>query len=211
MFELEYKITENDIKSVNRGIMWKYFIPYLAVSLLGLAAGISAVILRPRTDLLVLGIILIVLGALLLACAVLLAVAPKNFFASAVFASDETVRRVSIDGDGITVKTDGSSDIVFRRGEIVKVTRCAVGLLAYVGKDAALIIKDAFTDSHTLAELYGFLRPSGSTGATASERSEAEASADASADASAVESKAVDDEADAVKNAENADEADAEN
>ncbi|MCM1367774.1 MAG: hypothetical protein NC184_03070 [Roseburia sp.] len=158
MFELEYKITESDIKSVNKGIMLKYFFPYLAVSLLGLAAGLTAVILRPRVDLLVLGIILIVLGAMLLVCALLLAIAPKNFFASAVFASDETVRKVAIDGDGITVKTDGASDIVFRKGEINRVAKCRTGLLAYVGKDTALIIKDAFTDGHNLTELGEFLK-----------------------------------------------------
>lgn len=158
MFELKYKITDGDIKAVNKKVMWKYFIPYLSVSLLGLAVGIAATVLRPRVDLLVLGIILIVLGSLLLACSILLAIAPKTFVVSALLTSDDVERTVKIDGNGITVQTENQTDIIFASGEISKLVKYNNGLLAYVGKERVLLIKDAFTDQHTVDELYEFLK-----------------------------------------------------
>ena len=63
MFTLKYKITNDDMKRINTRIMRMYFALYFTVSLLGLGAGIAATIMRPRTEILVFGIILIVLGA----------------------------------------------------------------------------------------------------------------------------------------------------
>ena len=66
MFTLKYKITNDDMKRINTRIMRMYFALYFTVSLLGVGAGIAATIMRPRTEILVFGIILIVLGAILL-------------------------------------------------------------------------------------------------------------------------------------------------
>ena len=160
MFTLKYKITNDDMKKVNAGIMWKYFALYTVVALLGLGAGIAATILRPRTEMLVFGIILIVLGAILLACSILLTVAPKTFVASALPTDAERERELSIDKDGITVHTDGSSDIYFRTGEIYKIKQNKAGLLLYIGRERVLVVKDAITSGQTISELAAFLKAS---------------------------------------------------
>ena len=158
MFRLKYKKPKDDVKKVNTGIMWKYFALYTVVALFGLGAGIAATILRPRTELLVFGIILIVLGAILLGCSILLTVSPKTFVASALLPDDETERELSVDKDGITVRTEGHSDIYFRMGEISKVKTTKAGLLLYIGREQVLIVKDAVTSGQTLAELGAFLK-----------------------------------------------------
>lgn len=158
MFELKYKITDADMTAVNKRIMRSYFIPYLTVSLVGLAAGITATVLRPRTDLLVLGIILIVLGALLLGCTALLAIAPKTFAVSALATSDELERTVKISDGGIAVDTDGQSETEFRYGEISCVKNRKNYLLCYVEKDAVVLIKDAVVCGGSLEDLYLFLK-----------------------------------------------------
>ena len=48
VFELKYRITDDDLKRINKSVMWKYFLMYLAVSLVGLAVGVVATVLRPR-------------------------------------------------------------------------------------------------------------------------------------------------------------------
>ena len=158
MFTLKYKITKDDVKKVNTGIMWKYFALYSVVALLGLGAGIAATILRPRTEMLVFGIILIVLGAVLLGCSILLTVSPKTFVASALLPDDEIERELNVDKYGITVHTDGHSDIYFRIGEISKVKTAKTGLLLYIGREQVLIVKDAVTSGQTITELGAFLK-----------------------------------------------------
>ena len=120
MFELKYKITDDDMKTVNKSIMWQYFIPYVIVAVLGLAAGIAAVVLNVRTDIFVLGIVLIVLGAILMCCTVLLLVAPKNFVASALVPSDTVERTVKIGADRIDIETPDKENIEIGYGEITK-------------------------------------------------------------------------------------------
>ncbi len=157
MFELSYKITESDMKAVNKSLMWRYFIPYLVVSLLGIAAGIVATVLQLRTEIFVLGIVLIVLGSILLGCTVLLAIAPKNFAASALIPSEEVTRTLKIDDGGLTVVTEGSSDIEIRFSEITKLKNKKSYLLAYLGSEMVLLIKDAVTSGGSLEDVYSFL------------------------------------------------------
>ncbi len=157
MFELKYKITQADVKSVNMSVMWMYFIPYLIASLVGIAVGITATVLRPRTEMLVLGIILIVLGAILLGCAILLAVAPKNFVVSALLPDENEERDVKFTEDNITVSTDGKSDIVIDYFELTKLKHKKTYILAYIGKEQVLILKDAVVSGQTLEELFAFI------------------------------------------------------
>lgn len=158
MFELKYKITDGDMKAVNKCIMWQFFIPYVIVSLLGLAAGVTAVVLQPKNELFVLGIILIVLAAILLICAVLMAIAPKNFVVSALLTSDDTERVLEIGESGVTVKTPEQSDINVGYAEILKVRDKKTYALLYVGKDAVILLKDAVTSGGTFAELVEALK-----------------------------------------------------
>ncbi len=158
MFELKYKITDGDMKAVNKRIMWQFFIPYVIVSLLGLAAGVTAVVLQPKNELFVLGIILIVLAAILLVCAVLMAIAPKNFVVSALLTSDDTERVLEIGESGVTVKTPEQSDINVGYAEILKVRDKKTYALLYVGKDTVILLKDAVTSGGTFAELVEALK-----------------------------------------------------
>lgn len=189
MFELEYTITDDDLKKVNKHVMWSYFIPYLAVALLGIGAGIAATVIRPSTSIFVLGIILIVLGAVLLACTIMLAVAPKSFVLSALETSDEVKRAVKISDSGITVSTDGQSDIRFGYGGILKakLMRKAAILVLYVDKDAVLIVKDGTDGNGSVDEIYAFvaakLKSDRAVSDTSSVESVSNDSADASADA----------------------------
>lgn len=156
MFELKYKITDADMKAVNKGMMWRYFIIYAAVALLGIGAGIAAITAIDRTEMFVLGIILIVLASILLVCAILMAIAPKNFVASALLTGD-TERTLSINDDGITVKTPEQSDITIGYFEITKVKDKKTHALLYVGKDVVLLVKDAIVSGGTFPELVELL------------------------------------------------------
>lgn len=158
MFELKYKITDGDLLKVNKRVMWSYFIPYLAVALLGIGAGVAATVVRPSTSIFVLGIILIVLGAVLLACTVMLAIAPKSFVASALETSDSIDRNVKFTDTGVTVSTDGQSDITFGYGCMLKARRIGkTGLLTlYVDKDVVLVVKDT-ESSASIDEVYEYV------------------------------------------------------
>ncbi len=157
MFELKYKITDADVKAVNAKSALRYFVSYLVVALAGVAIGVTAIVLRHSTALFVMGILLTVMGAFLLVCSVLLMLSPKNFAASALVTGDDIERCVRVDADGITVTSDAqNSDIVFEYSEITKV-RMSGAIVAHIGKDRILIVKDAITSGGTLAELYAFL------------------------------------------------------
>ena len=155
MFELKYKITDADMKKVNQSIMWQYFVPYLIVALLGIGAGVAAVILNIRTDVLVLGIVLLVLGAILLVCSVLLLIAPKNFVVSALVVSDSIYRTVKIGNERIDIETPGQENIELAYGEITKLKNKKSYLLAYVGKDIVLVLKDS--SESKLNDVYNFM------------------------------------------------------
>ena len=71
MFRLNYKITDGDIKAVNKKFMLFYFVLYLAVAVVGLTVGVIAVVLDPSKLMFVLGIILLVLGGILLLCSIM--------------------------------------------------------------------------------------------------------------------------------------------
>lgn len=170
MFELKYKLNDADVKAVNKRMMWTYFLPYMIVSLLGIAAGIAATVLRPRVEILVLGIILLVLAAVLCCCSVLLLIAPKNFVASALMTSDEVEREVTVDDNGVTVKTPDQSDIKLSFSEIYAVKNKKTYLLLYVGKDSVIIVKDAITSGQSLEQLFGFIKGKLDAVKTASDR-----------------------------------------
>ncbi len=158
MFELNYKITQADVKKVNMSVMWMYFIPYMIASLVGIAVGITATVLRPRVEMLVLGIILIVLGAILLGCAILLVIAPKNFVVSALLPDEDIERHIKLTEENITVSTDGKADIIIDYYELTKLKLKKTYILAYIGKEQVLIIKDAILSGQTLSELFGFIK-----------------------------------------------------
>ncbi len=179
MFELKYKITDADMKAVNKSIMWMYFIPYVVVSLLGIGAGIAAIVLNIRTDIFVLGIVLTVLGAILLVCTILLAIAPKNFVASALATSDDVERTVKIGDDQIVIETPDHENIELSYGEITKLKNKKSYLLAYIGRDIVMIIKDAVVSGGTLEDAYNFISakmqntaPAASAPAPAEDKSE---------------------------------------
>lgn len=157
VFELKYRITDDDLKRINKSVMWKYFLMYLAVSLVGLAVGVVATVLRPRTEILVFGIILIVLGAILLVFSLLLAIAPRNFISSALMPSDVIERSVRFDDGGITISTATQNNITVGYDEIVRIKDKKSYLLLFIDKDIALIVKDKLTSGQTLAELYAYL------------------------------------------------------
>ncbi len=158
MFELKYKITDADVKAVNAKSALRYFVSYMVVALAGVAIGVTAIVLRHSTALFVMGILLTVMGAFLLVCSVLLMLSPKNFAASALVTGDDIERCVRIDADGITVTSDAqNSDIVFEYSEITKARMSGGAIVAHIGRDRILIIKDAITSGGTLAELFAFL------------------------------------------------------
>lgn len=157
MFTFKYKITDADMKAVNKRLMWSYFIPYLAVSLVGLGAGIAATILRPRTEIMVFGILLIVLSAILFGCSMLLLLAPKNFVASALLTSVDTERTVTI-GDGIVIATEEQKDIELSLSEFIRFKNHKTYILAYLDKNRVLLIKDAEQNGKTLAEVFEHLK-----------------------------------------------------
>lgn len=159
MFELKYKITAGDMKAVNKKILIFYFALYLAVSVIGIAIGIVAVVLRPQTLMLVLGIILLALGAVLFACSLMLLIAPKNFVACAVEPSDEDID-VKIDDMAITVNNDVNIPL-----EQVSKVKAQDGMLVLtVGKNLVFIVKDAIISGQTfealtktLSEAHGYV------------------------------------------------------
>ncbi|MCH5161590.1 MAG: hypothetical protein J1G04_06125 [Clostridiales bacterium] len=218
MYELKYKITQADVKSVNKSIMWAYFIPYLAAALVGIGVGIAATVLRPRTEMLVMGIILIVLGVILLACAILLLIAPKNFVASALLPSDDIDRTVKFSDDNITVSTEDKADIIIDYFELNKIKCKNTCIVAYLGKEQILIIKDAFTSAGNLQELFEFIKgrmtkivPSAPAQNTAVAENAEEAKSEDADVLSDNEKTKVEDDEPTADNVENAEEAVAEN
>lgn len=157
MFNFEYKITDGDVKSVNKSLMWSCFVPYIIVALVGIAAGVIAVVFNPRTEIFVFGILLLVFGGILVACCVLMLIAPSNFVASALMESDELNRHVVIDGD-ITIKTEGQEDIHLAFCDLTKVKTFKDYLLAYIDKDRAVIVKNCESEGKTLKELALYIK-----------------------------------------------------
>ncbi|WP_438848449.1 YcxB family protein [Anaerocaecibacter muris] len=155
MFRLNYKITDGDIKAVNKKFMLFYFVLYLAVAVVGLTVGVIAVVLDPSKLMFVLGIILLVLGGILLLCSIMLLIAPKNFVASAIKPSDDDLT-VSIDENGIAVQSP-SEDVKIPFASVTEVRDKKQYLLVYTGKDVALMIKNAIASGQTLPELNKFL------------------------------------------------------
>lgn len=151
MFELKYSVTDADMRAVNKKINLFYFTLYFCVAVCGLAVGITATVLKPTSLTYVAGIILTVLGGLLLACALLLLVAPKNALESAV-PTGEAELDVKIDHDGVTV---GDTPLSYSDMTAVKNKKSYV--LVYFGKTRVLLVKDAIASGGTLAELYAFI------------------------------------------------------
>ncbi len=207
VFELKYRITDDDLKRINKSVMWKYFLMYLAVSLVGLAVGIVATVLRPRTEILVFGIILIVLGAILLVFSLLLAIAPRNFISSALMPSDVIERSVRFDDGGITISTATQNNITIGYDEIVRIKDKKSYLLLFIDKDIALIVKDKLTSGQTLAELYAYLcTKKGIKNAVAvANKAERIETADAENKAESSDAEAPDETADVETQNENAD------
>lgn len=164
MFELNYKITEDDIKKINFSIMIAYFIPYLLVSLLGLGAGIAAVVLRPTQVLFVLGIVLLVLGAILFGCAILLLIVPKNFITSALVPSSETERNLKVDDNGMIVTTENREPVEIPFYAVSRVKVKLDRMLVYLGRDRVLVVKDAMVIG-SFEELCAFVKSRAGLGA----------------------------------------------
>lgn len=164
MFELNYKITEDDVKKINFSIMIAYFIPYLLVSLLGLGAGIAAVVLRPTQVLFVLGIVLLVLGAILFGCAILLLIVPKNFITSALVPSSETERNLKVDDNGMIVTTENREPVEIPFYAVSRVKVKLDRMLVYLGRDRVLVVKDAMVTG-SFEELCAFVKSRAGSGA----------------------------------------------
>lgn len=155
MFELKYKVTDDDLKAINKKTMLFYFVLYLTVAVVAIAIGIVAVVYRPQMLMYVLGIILIVLGGILLVCALLLLIAPKNFLTSAVKPSDNELN-VKVDERGIKVTVGEESKLIeFYQ---VRSTKVKNGLLyVYTAKDVALLVKNAVCSGGAFEELCKFV------------------------------------------------------
>lgn len=151
MFELKYTIADADMRAVNKKISLFYFALYFCVALGGLATGIASIVLKPTTLTYIAGIILTVLGGLLLACAVLLLVAPKTSLESVVPTGDGELT-VKIDHDGVTV---GDTELSY--SDMTAVKNKKTYLLVYFGKFRALLIKDAIVNGGSMPELYAFV------------------------------------------------------
>lgn len=152
MFKLKYKITDADMRAVNKRSVMFYFWLYLAVAVCGIAVGITAVVLNPQKLMFVLGIILLVFGGLLTACALLLLVAPKDLISSAFPTGDEELD-VTVDKHGITA---GEINIPFADIKSVKDRKSY--LLVSLGKYDAVVLKDCITSGQTFAELSSYVR-----------------------------------------------------
>ena len=154
MFELNYAITANDLKAVNKKIFSVYFCLYFGVALFGIAVGIAAIVLSPSTSILVLGIVILVFAAILLAVSLLMAIAPKNFVTSVVPTSDQQLSGV-IDKHGVTVGDQN----VLSFADMQKIKKYkdffTVGTAASV-----FIVKNAITSGQSYDELYSYMSQS---------------------------------------------------
>lgn len=155
-FELNYKITDKDIRSLNNRVLFMYFGLYGAVALLGLGVGIAAIVLHTSIAMLVMGIALTVLGGFLLVCSILLLIAPKNYIVSAVLPSDEIVRHVVFDEDGIHVDAEGGA-IEFDYHTLGRISNRKTHLLVYIDGKRALLVKDENLTGGTLYDLFAFI------------------------------------------------------
>lgn len=152
MFELKYAVTESDIKAENKKIALFYFLLYFTVAVIGLGAGIAAVVINPEKSVLVLGIIILVFAGMLLAISLLMMIAPKNLVSSVLPPSDGE-QNVVIDKNGITV--DGSNLSPF--ADITAIKNRKTYLVVYFGKDKVFLVKNAITSGQSLAELYAYM------------------------------------------------------
>lgn len=155
-FKLNYTVTSADVKAVNKRIMLFYFTLYFAVALIGIAVGIVAVVLRPQTFMLALGVILLVFGGLLLACSVMLLIAPKRFVTSVV--PTDKALTVTVGERGVTVECDGEApeEIPYMRISKVKLKNGVI--CVNVGRDGLLIVKDALCEGESFAALFDRLQ-----------------------------------------------------
>ena len=152
MFELKYQITEGDIKAENKKIAMFYFCLFFIVAAVGLAVGITAVVLNPQVSIFVLGILILVMSGLLMLVAIFMLIAPKNLVIGAVEASDSE-RTVVVDKNGITV--DGNNISQF--ADITKMKNRKTYLVAHIGKDKIFIIKNNITSGQALSELFSYM------------------------------------------------------
>lgn len=151
MFNLKYTLTAADLKAENKKLALFYFALYFTVALIGLAVGIVAVVINPQVTMLVLGIVIIVFAALLLAVALLLLIAPKNLVVGVV---DEDVELdVTVDKHGITVNGQNLAPFA----DVTKVKNRKAYLVVYFGKDKVFLVKDAVTSGQTLNELCAYM------------------------------------------------------
>ncbi|MCH5166045.1 MAG: hypothetical protein J1G01_06555 [Clostridiales bacterium] len=155
MFELKYKITEADIKEINKKTMLFYFVLYMCVAVVGMAVGIVAIVLNPQKLMFVLGILLVVFGGILFLCAAMLLIAPKNFVVSVVKPSDDELTVKVDEGEIVVTSPNGNTVIPFV--EVTNVKYKKDKLLVNVGKDIILLIKNAIESGQTLEELNRFI------------------------------------------------------
>lgn len=150
MFELKYTVTENDFATENKRIALFYFLLYGIVAVIGLAAGIAAVVLRPQQLMFALGIVLLVLSGILMLCALFIIIAPKNYVKSAAELSGGEMN-VTVDKHGITIDGEVATEFV----DMTRIKRRKEYLLAYVNKDEAYMIKN--TLGERFSELYSYM------------------------------------------------------
>lgn len=149
-FELNYAITANDLKAVNKKIMLFSFCWYFGVALFGIGVGIAAIVLSPATSMLVLGIIIVVFSAILLVVSLLMAIAPKNFVSSIVPTSDERLS-VVIDKHGVTVGDHN----VLAFADMQKIKKYK-DFFTIGTSSSVFIVKNAITSGQSYDELYSY-------------------------------------------------------
>lgn len=156
MFELKYKISESDIKSINARTASVYCLMYGCGGGLGVITGGFACAfgeISSKTHMLALGIVLVVLGCVLCCFALWMALAPKKLFVCAVPIGDAE-SDVIVDETGITVNGENIAtfvdikNAVFRKNSTIEV---------FCRNDKVFVIKDAITSGQTLAELYSYI------------------------------------------------------
>ncbi|MCH5155363.1 MAG: hypothetical protein J1F69_02045 [Clostridiales bacterium] len=152
MFELKYAITESDVRAENKKVSVFYFWLFFAVAAAGLAAGIVAVVLNPKTSVMVLGVIILVMSGLLMAIALLLLIAPKNMVHSAVQSGEEELN-VVIDKNGITVNEQNVAPFA----AITDIKNRKSYIAAYIGKDKVFIVKNHITSGGEFSELFSYM------------------------------------------------------
>lgn len=150
MFELRYNITDADMRAVNKKSIISYFALYFCVALCGLAAGVAAIVLKPSDLTFIAGIVLTVFGGLLLACALLMLIAPRNLLKSVVPTGDADME-VKIDHDAVTV--DGKR---LSYSDITSVKNKKTYLLVFFGRSEVLLVKNALADG-TLGQLCEYI------------------------------------------------------